>query len=65
MQHYKRPSGAAERIARTDPGLSINIQHPLYRARSWVYIRSTDGMYISIGRPLYLAREDKWPSCKE
>lgn len=65
MQHYNRPSGAAKRISRTDPGLSINIHYPLYPARSWVYIRSTDGMYISIGRPLYLAREDKWPSCKE
>ena len=58
MQHYKRPSGVAERIARTDPGLSINIQHLLYRAQSWVYIGFTDEMYLSISRPLYLAREE-------
>lgn len=65
MQPYNWPSGAAERIARADLGLSINIPHLLYRARSWVYIGLTDGMYLSIGRPLYLARGDKWPSCKE
>lgn len=55
MQHYKRPSGAAERIARTDPGLSINIQYLLYRARSWVYIGLTDGMYLAlVGRCISL-----------